>query len=129
MHYTALVTALTAALYVWLGIEVSKAHRAFGVKLPATAGHPDFDRVHRAHMNTVEWAPIFLPLLWLFAFYVNDIAAAALGLVWIGARVWYFRGYSEAAEKRFRPFLVQTSICGVLLVGSVIGIVLRLVKG
>jgi len=42
------------------------------------AGHPDFDRVFRVQMNTLEWMPIFLPVLWLFALYVSDWAAAAV---------------------------------------------------
>ena len=30
-------------------------------------------------MNTLEWMPIFLPSLWLFAIYLSDAFAAALG--------------------------------------------------
>ena len=44
--------------------------------------------------------PIFLPLLWLFAYYISDIGGAALGVVWIGGRVLYMVSYSEAADKR-----------------------------
>jgi glutathione S-transferase len=129
MHYTALVTVLVALLYVWLGTRVAQAHRQYGVKLPKMSGSEEFERINRAHMNTVEWAPIFLPLLWLFAFYVSDMFAAVVGLVWIGARIWYLAGYRAGAEKRFMPFLVQALACGVLLAGDVIGIVLRLAKG
>ena len=58
------------------GVE---ARGKFGVKLPAISGHPDFERVFRAQMNTLEWMPIFLPSLWLFAIYIGDRIAAALG--------------------------------------------------
>ena len=51
-------------------------------------------------MNTLEWMPIFLPSLWLFAIYISDGIAAALGLVWIVGRILYMTGYSQAAEKR-----------------------------
>ena len=51
-------------------------------------------------MNTLEWMPIFLPLLWLFAYYVNDIGAAVLGVVWCGGRIVYMIGYSKAAASR-----------------------------
>ena len=76
-HYTALVTCLAIAFYFFLSIQVSKARRQFGVKLPAISGNADFERVFRVHMNTLEWMPIFLPSLWLFAVYVSDPYAAA----------------------------------------------------
>ena len=71
-HYTALVTCLAIAFYFFTTIQVSKARATFGVKVPATSGHPDFERVFRVQMNTLEWMPIFLPSLWLFAIYISD---------------------------------------------------------
>ena len=73
--------------------------------------------------------PIFLPLLWLFAFYVNDWGAALLGLVWIVGRVLYIRGYSAAADKRGNGFSVQALACVVLFIGSLAGIVWRMASG
>jgi glutathione S-transferase len=64
-----------------------------------------------------------LPLLWLFAFYVNDIGAAVLGLIWIGGRVLYMVSYTQAAEKRGPGFGIQTTACAILLLGAVTGIV------
>jgi glutathione S-transferase len=125
MHFTAFVTMLTALLYVWLGIQVAKARQTFSVKLPKTEGNADFERVHRAHMNAVEWAPVFLPLLWLFAYYVSDPLAALLGLVWVGARVWYLIGYRESVEKRLLPFQIQAYTCMALLAGSFCGLIWR----
>jgi glutathione S-transferase len=128
-NFTALVTLLAVALYFWTGLRVAKARRAFGVMVPATTGHADFERVFRVQQNTLEWMPIFLPLLWLFALYVNDWGAAALGLVWVAGRLMYIRGYSEAAEKRHSGFFVQMGASGILLIGALVGIVLRIVHG
>ena len=80
-------------------------------------------------MNTLEWMPIFLPLLWLFAIFVKDWGAAVLGLVWLAGRLLYIQGYVRAAEDRHRGFMVQTLASGALLIGSVIGIVWRMVQG
>ena len=85
-HYTALVTLLAVALYFYTGLLVAKARQKYGVKAPATTGNPDFERVFRVQMNTLEWMPIFLPLLWFFVLYVNDWGAALLGLVWLAGR-------------------------------------------
>ena len=128
-HYTALVTLLAVLLYFYTGILVAKARGKYGVKAPATTGNPDFERVFRVQMNTLEWMPILLPALWLFALYVNDAAAGVLGLVWIVGRVLYIRGYSAAAEQRHRGFSIQAFASGALLIGALVGIILRMVRG
>ena len=87
LHYTALVTLLAVVFYTYAAARVARARAKFKIAAPAMSGHPDFDRIFRVQMNTLEWMPIFLPLLWLFAFYVSDIAAAVLGLVWIAGRI------------------------------------------
>jgi glutathione S-transferase len=117
-HFTALVTCLTIAFYVFASMRVSRARRAYGVKLPATTGNPDFERVYRVHMNTLEWLPIFLPSLWLFAIYIGDASAATLGLIWIVGRILYMTGYSKAAASRGPGFAVQALATGVLLFGA-----------
>ena len=66
-HYTAIVTLLVVLLYFFIALRVAAAHGKFNVKLPAMIGNPDFERVYRVQVNTLEWAPIFLPLLWLCA--------------------------------------------------------------
>ena len=99
-HFAALATCLAILLYFYTSILVSKARGKFGVKLPAISGNADFERVFRVQMNTLEWMPIFLPSLWLFAIYVSDPFAGVLGAVWIIGRVLYVIGYSEATAGR-----------------------------
>ena len=126
-HYTALVTCLAILFYFFTSIQVSKARTAFGIKVPATSGHPDFERVFRVQMNTLEWMPIFLPSLWLFAIYIGDAIAAAIGLVWIAGRILYMTGYSQAAAKRGRGFGIQAGAAIILWAGALGAIVWRLV--
>ena len=128
-HFTAIVTCLTVLFYFFTSTRVARARAAYGIKVPAIAGHPDFERVFRVQMNTLEWMPIFLPSLWLFAIYISDALAAAFGLVWIAGRILYMTGYSEAAAKRGRGFLIQASAAGVLWLGALGAIVWRLVQG
>jgi glutathione S-transferase len=126
-HYTALVTCLAILFYFFTTIQVSKARRAFGIKVPATSGHPDFERVFRVQMNTLEWMPIFLPSLWLFAIYISDPIAAVIGIVWIAGRILYMTGYSQAAAKRGRGFGIQAGAAIILWAGALGAIVWRLV--
>src|ERR1700755_293812 len=106
-HITALVTLLAIAFYLFVIVNVSRARSRTGIKVPATSGHPDFERAFRIQANTLEWMPIVLPSLWLSAIYIGDTVAAALGAVWIIGRVVYFIGYSKAAAKRGPGFLIQ----------------------
>jgi glutathione S-transferase len=126
-HFTALVTCLAILFYFFTSIRVARARAAFGIKAPTISGNSDFERVFRVQMNTLEWMPIFLPSLWLFAIYNSDAIAALVGLVWIVGRVLYMTGYSQAAEKRGPGFFIQSSACGVLLLGALGAILWRLI--
>ena len=126
-HLTALVTCLALLAYFLISFRVGKARTTYGVKAPAISGNADFERIYRVQMNTLEWMPIFLPALWLFAIYVSDAIAAALGVVWIAGRILYMIGYAEAASKRGRGFGIQALAAVALWLGAVIGIMWRLV--
>src|ERR1700682_3922167 len=126
-HFTALVTCLAIAFYFFTSIKAGKARATFDVKAPAISGNPDFERVFRVQMNTLEWMPIFLPSLWLFAIYISDAIAAALGLVWIIGRILYMIGYARAVEQRGPGFAIQGLTCIVLWLGASGAIVWRLV--
>jgi glutathione S-transferase len=128
-HFTAIVTGLAIAAYFLTLVQVSRARVAFGIKAPATTGHPDFERVFRVQMNTLEWMPIFLPSLWLFAIYVSDPIAALLGLVWIAGRILYMIGYAKAANKRSAGFGVQALAASVLWLGALGTALWRAVHG
>ena len=116
---------LCAVLCVFARIRFQRA--AFGVKVPAISGNPDFERVFRVQMNTLEWMPIFLPSLWLFAIYISDAIAAALGVVWVIGRILYMIGYSEAAAKRGRGFAIQAGAAVLLWLGALGAIAWRLI--
>jgi glutathione S-transferase len=124
-YYTAIITLLAVAFYFFMATRVAVARGRFNVKHPATTGNLDFERIFRAHINTLEWMPTFLVPLWLCAFYLSDRGAAAVGLLWIVGRVVYFFGYSQAVEKRLPGFFIQSSTCFLLFVGAIVGIVMH----
>jgi glutathione S-transferase len=124
-RYTAIVTLLAIAFYFFLATRVAAAHSRFAIKLPAMSGNADFERIVRAHVNTLEWMPTFLVPLWLCAIYLSDAAAAVLGLVWIIGRAVYFTGYSAAVEKRLPGFFIQATVCLLLFIGAAVGVVMH----
>jgi glutathione S-transferase len=128
-HFTALVTLLAVLFYALLSLPVGRARAKAGIKPPAMVGDPAFERAVRIQTNTLEWLPIFLPALWLAAIYVNDPAAAAIGLVWIAGRALYARGYAEAAEKRGQGFYIQAAAAALLWVAALVGAFAAMLHG
>ncbi|MGO9392676.1 MAPEG family protein [Rhodoblastus sp.] len=128
-YYTALVTLASVFFYSWLGLSVAKARGQYRIAAPATTGDPAFECIYRIQMNTLEWMAIYLPCLWLFAYFVSDAGAAAIGLVWIVGRYLYKRGYEEAPQKRSLGFTVQGLAVVVLFLGVLINILARLALG
>jgi glutathione S-transferase len=130
MHnYTALVTMLAVLFYFTTSARVARARIKYGVKLPAIVGNPDFERIFRVQMNTLEWLPTFLASLWMFAIYIGDASAASIGAVWIIGRIAYMIGYTRSVPGRSPGFFIQALATGVLLLGALGTIVWRIIHG
>lgn len=125
--WTALVTLLALLLFFVMGLRVGGARYRFKVEAPATTGDPTFERHFRVQMNTLEWLPIFLPSLWLFAAYWGDPIAAGIGAVWIVGRFMYMIGYVSNPKSRGAGFAIQALTALVLLIGAIIGAVQQLI--
>lgn len=117
-HYSAIVTLVAILVYFWMATQVARAHVATGILPPLMSGDPALERTARAHTNTLEWMPIFLPSLWIFALYWGDLPAGIIGSVWIAGRVIYFRGYVVDAARRRPGFFIQAMAVAVLLLGA-----------
>jgi uncharacterized membrane protein YecN with MAPEG domain len=115
---TAIVTLVALLLYVAMGIAVGRTRYKTGVQAPAMTGDPLLERAIRVQANTLEWLPVFLGSLWLFAIYWNERVAAGIGVVWILGRIVYWTGYMAAPEKRGPGFLIQMLAAMVLLLGA-----------
>jgi glutathione S-transferase len=128
-RWTAVVSILALLVYFWMGIQVAGSRRKSGIDAPTMTGHPILERAVRVQMNTLEWLPIFLTALWLFAIYWNEMIAAALGVVWIIGRVIYSTGYMSDPAKRSTGFMIQSLSVAVLLFGALGRIVYTLATG
>ncbi len=101
-----------------MALRVARTHGSTGILAPTMTGDPVLERTSRAHVNTLEWMPIVLPSMWLFAIYWSPAVAAILGLVWIVGRVIYFYGYIAEPKKRFPGFFIQGAAAFALLLGA-----------
>jgi len=118
-----LVTIVLALLeYAVMAALVGRARARYGVHAPATTGHPDFERVNRVHLNTLESLIVFVPAVWIFGAYVSTLWAAVLGMLFVLARAIYAVGYIRAAEKRGLGAGITGFVNLILLVGGLIGL-------
>jgi glutathione S-transferase len=125
---TSLVTVAVLIVYFIIVVNVGRARRKYGVPVPQTSGHPDFERALRVQQNTVEQIVLFIPALWLFSYYISPLWGAVLGTVWIIGRIIYAWGYYQAAEKRIPGFAIASLSAIALIIGSLVGVVLNLAK-
>lgn len=117
-YSVAIITLLTGLVCLSMALTVARAHAKTGILAPTMTGNPYLERCIRAHTNTLEWIPLFLPALWLFAMYWSPLWASILGSVWIAGRILYFRGYVIAPEKRFPGFFLQSTAVFLLSFGA-----------
>jgi uncharacterized membrane protein YecN with MAPEG domain len=117
-QYVAIVTLVAALVCFCMAAQVARTRTRVGILPPAMTGDAVLERTIRAHLNTVEWMPIFLPSLWLFAIYWSAAWAAILGLGWIAGRIVYFVGYRATPTKRFPGFFIQGLAVFTLLFGA-----------
>lgn len=117
-RWTAIVSLLALLMYFWLSLQVARTRGKCGIEPPAMTGDPLLERAVRVQANTLEWLPIFLVSLWLFAIYWNERVAAGLGVVWIIGQFLYSTGYMADPAKRSTGFLIQLLACAVLLFGA-----------
>jgi glutathione S-transferase len=117
-YSVAIITLLTGLVCFGMALTVARAHAKTGILAPTMTGNAYLERCIRAHANTLEWIPMFLPALWLFAVFWSSLWASILGSVWIAGRILYFRGYVVAPEKRFPGFFLQSTAVVLLSFGA-----------
>ena len=106
MDWVIIVTVLLLLQYSFFGVQVGSMRGRHQVKAPATSGAPEFERMYRVHYNTMEQLVMFLPLMWLFAHYVNAIWAAGAGVVFLVGRFLYRAEYLKDPAGRSPGFVL-----------------------
>jgi uncharacterized MAPEG superfamily protein len=118
-HLPAVVVLLTVLLQGGTAYAVGRARALYGIKAPATTGHPGFERAFRVQMNTLEATVMFLPSLWLAATYGAPLWAGLAGLLWVAGRVWYALAYLRDPARREGGFAVSAiGLLATLAIGA-----------
>ena len=127
MEAIAIVTVLALIQCFVFSIGVAKARATHSISPPSISGNPDFERAFRVHQNTLEQLVLFLPGLWMFAYYVHPLWGAGIGVVFIVGRFVYRAAYMQDPSNRGTGFTIGIAASGVLLLGSLISAVMNLI--
>jgi glutathione S-transferase len=122
MQMTAWITLAALIVYIWMGFNVGKARGQYKVPAPASDGPVEFLSVMRVQANTVEQLVIFLPVLWMCAYFLSDRWAAIGGALWIVGRIVYALGYYKSPAKREIGFGITFFASVALMIGTVVGL-------
>jgi glutathione S-transferase len=122
---TAIVTLFIGFFYFYTGFRVGNLRGKHKIQAPATNGHPEFDRAYRVQLNTLEQMGIFLPFLWVAAFYPIGWVwlAPLMGFVWLIGRILYMRGYMADPGKRLVGAMIGGLSSMVMFIIAAIGVV------
>jgi glutathione S-transferase len=129
MEVVYIVIALALLQFFIFGGFVGWARVKFNVDAPAITGDPVFERYNRIHYNTMEQLVVLIPAMLMFGAYVNAIASAILGLVFIFGRTIYFRAYLVEPAKRGAGYGLSVFPITILLLGGLGGAIWALVGG
>lgn len=127
--YVVIVSALALLAYYFTLLMAGIARGRFKVPAPSHEGPEEYVRHVRAHHNTLEHLVLFLPGMWLFAYAVSPVWAAAIGAVWPPMRVLYALGYHKAAEKRLIPLYISMPPIYIFVLGSLVSGIVKLMQG
>ena len=122
------VSLLIALMMFGTAFNVGRARHKYHIVAPAVSGHPAYERAYRIQMNTLEWAVMTLPCLWVFAAFVSDPWAAALGGAWLVARVAYAFAYQRDPASRGPAFVLAGLSFGALGLGAGAGVLRALLE-
>ncbi len=124
MAYVTLIAMLALIEYIYFGLLVGQARSRSGLQAPAVTGDEQFERVFRAHYNTLEQLIVFIPALYAAGYFVGAIYAVAAGVAFLIGRALYFRTYVSDPGTR-GPGMMLTFLANMVLVlGGLVGALL-----
>ncbi len=129
MAVVTIIVMLALLQFVYFGVAVGRARGRHGVVAPAVTGDEQFERFYRAHQNTLEQLLVFIPAIFAAGYFAHAYFAAAVGVVFLAGRAWYFKAYIADPESR-GPGMIMTMIASLLLVAAaLVGAVRSLLMG
>ena len=127
MEYTALIIVISLVQYLVFGTRVGINRGKYNIKAPSTTGDETWERMYRVQMNTMEQLVIFIPAMVLFSTYISSLWVIVPGLMFVIGRQLYSYEYVKDPDSRVPGMALSGLSNAILLLGSLLGIVLKLV--
>jgi glutathione S-transferase len=128
MAWVYLVLCLAIIFYLVTVATVARMRQRHNILAPACVGNPEFERAFRVQQNTLEQLVPFVPMLYLFGLLISPPVAAALGAVWIAARILYMQDYLRDAAKRGPGAMISVLVTAMLTLGVFVAAVIELTR-
>ncbi len=125
---TGLIVVLAVVEVMVLGFLVGRGRDTYGVPAPATSGHPTWERLNRAHQNSLEQLVLFVPLFLAYVFNTAVRTGLLLGLVYLVARIIYAVGYVRDPRRRAAGAFLTAGVQVWLAIGAIVGLVAKLIR-
>ena len=117
----ALLTIAMLLVYFWTGLLVGRARTRLDVPGPRTEGPDEFNRIYRAHVNTLEQLVLALPAFWVFNLFDQSTWWTILFvIVWCVGRVIFVLAYARDAAKRSTGFMISLLPTAAAVVASIV---------
>lgn len=126
MAAVTVIAMLALVQYLYFAGEVGRARGRSGLQAPAVTGDATFERVFRAHYNTLEQLVAFLPAIYAAGYYVHELYAVAAGVAFLVGRALYFRAYVADPARRGPGMLITFAATLALVLGGLVGALLDL---
>ena len=126
MEYTIIIILVALLQYTFFTMRVGIMRGKFEVDAPKTVGNETWERMYRVQENTLEQLVIFIPTMVTFQMYVSEQWVLLPGIAFVIGRQLYSHLYINDPKSRTAGMAISLLSNTVLLVGSLIGIGMKL---